>query len=372
MKKKFLAILLACAALFTAGCGSIGTNSSQWIDSSIKGNVTADTVVSLKDDFAAAANQALYASGESEGRTIVNISRMVTDRKRALLSDTSVTGKGIEEVRKYAALAEDHAGRQALGVTPLEPYLRSIESITSVEDLYAWIADPAANPLGVSPVAVTGPGRSQVAPSSYFVLLGNASFTLARQNGASDSYFSMNETDLEKMVMVEDKVTCVLEQMGYSEQDVARNLDMLRKNANLTAADFGDLADGFLTLTSSWKNINLTAVLFKSSDCTECHCVIVGNDAVKCNIVVEEIRHIVSGCHTVVICMDDLCFCQVDSCVLHSIQCTVCTQICVDKAFCTAEQYIGNICLAGFLKVVSKKFTLIFAREMLIRSNCRR
>ena len=40
MKKKFLAMLLACAALFTAGCGSIGTNSSQWIDSSIKGNVT--------------------------------------------------------------------------------------------------------------------------------------------------------------------------------------------------------------------------------------------------------------------------------------------------------------------------------------------
>ena len=225
MKKKFLAILLACAALFTAGCGSIGTNSSQWIDSSIKGNVTADTVVSLKDDFAAAANQALYASGESEGRTIVNISRMVTDRKRALLSDTSVTGKGIEEVRKYAALAEDHAGRQALGVTPLEPYLRSIESITSVEDLYAWIADPAANPLGVSPVAVTGPGRSQVAPSSYFVLLGNASFTLARQNGASDSYFSMNETDLEKMVMVEDKVTCVLEQMGYTKDRIQALLD---------------------------------------------------------------------------------------------------------------------------------------------------
>lgn len=50
-----------------------------------------------------------------------------------------------------------------------------------------------------------------------------------------------------------------LKQMGYSEQDVARNLDMLRKNANRTAADFGDLADGFLTLTSSWKNINLTA-----------------------------------------------------------------------------------------------------------------
>ena len=170
MKKKLLAMLLACAALFTAGCGSIGSDSPHWIDSSIKGNVTGDTVVSLKDDFAAAANQDLYASGESEGRTIVNISRTVTERKRALLTDASVTGKGIEEVRKFAALAEDHDGRQALGVTPLEPYLRSIENIASVEELYAWIADPAANPLGASPVEVAGPGRSQVAPSSYFVL----------------------------------------------------------------------------------------------------------------------------------------------------------------------------------------------------------
>lgn len=50
-----------------------------------------------------------------------------------------------------------------------------------------------------------------------------------------------------------------LKQMGYSEEEVARNLDMLRRNANKTAADFGDLADGFLTLTASWKDINLTA-----------------------------------------------------------------------------------------------------------------
>ena len=49
MKKKLLALLLACAALFTAGCGSLNADSPHWMDSSIKGNVTADTVVSLKD-----------------------------------------------------------------------------------------------------------------------------------------------------------------------------------------------------------------------------------------------------------------------------------------------------------------------------------
>ena len=50
-----------------------------------------------------------------------------------------------------------------------------------------------------------------------------------------------------------------LKQMGYSEQEVANKLEELRKNANKTAADFGDLADGFLSLTASWKDINLTA-----------------------------------------------------------------------------------------------------------------
>ncbi len=226
MKRKLLALLLACAVLVTTGCESLGMgSSSQWIDSSIKGNVTVDTAVSLKDDFAAAANQDYYASGESDGRTITNIARVVADRKRAMLTDASVTGKAIEEVRKYAALAEDHEGRKALGVTPLKPYIRFIENISSAEELYAWIADPDANPLGASPVEVQGSARSQVDPSSYFVAIGNTAFTLQRRDGTSDAYFNMGEADLEKMVMVEQKVSCVLGQMGYTEDQIREILD---------------------------------------------------------------------------------------------------------------------------------------------------
>lgn len=225
MKKKLLALLLACAVFITAGCGSLGADSPHWIDSSIKGTVTADTVVSPKDDFAAAVNQDTYVSGELSGRTINNIARSTTDRKRALLTDPSVQGKAIEEVRKFAALAEDHEGRQALGVTPLEPYIRSIEGISSVEELYPWIVSPDANPLGASPVEVAGSGRSQIDPSTYFVVINSTNYTLGRQAGSSDAYFSMEAADLEKMLMVEEKVNCVLGQMGYTEAQIKTILD---------------------------------------------------------------------------------------------------------------------------------------------------
>lgn len=50
-----------------------------------------------------------------------------------------------------------------------------------------------------------------------------------------------------------------LEQMGYSTDDVNKKITQLRKNANKTAATTGDLTEGFLALTASWKDINLTA-----------------------------------------------------------------------------------------------------------------
>lgn len=50
-----------------------------------------------------------------------------------------------------------------------------------------------------------------------------------------------------------------LSQMGYDTSTIDKHMQMLRKNANLTAASTGDLADGFLQLTASWKDIDLAA-----------------------------------------------------------------------------------------------------------------
>lgn len=50
-----------------------------------------------------------------------------------------------------------------------------------------------------------------------------------------------------------------LSQMGYETDTINKHMQMLRNNANLTAASTGDLADGFLQLTASWKDIDLAA-----------------------------------------------------------------------------------------------------------------
>lgn len=50
-----------------------------------------------------------------------------------------------------------------------------------------------------------------------------------------------------------------LTQMGYETGVVAEKINLLKNNAKATAASVEGLSDGFLTLTASWKDIDLTA-----------------------------------------------------------------------------------------------------------------
>ena len=183
-----------------------------WIDSDIKGYFDKDIELSLKDDFAATVNKDLYATGTFDGAALENIGRKVTEQKRELVNDESVTGKNIEEVRKFIGLAEDMDRRNSLGVEPLKPYIENIENINTVDELYSWITDVKANPLGVAPLDVAGASRSVVEPESYFVSLSKPTPVLQ----TDDAYYSLSETSLENMVQVEDKVTYILGTMGYS------------------------------------------------------------------------------------------------------------------------------------------------------------
>ncbi len=221
MKNKLLSVLIVLNIFVLSGCGSAksGQAASTWIDSDIKGNVTADTQVSVKDDFAAAANKDLYVSEELEDSNLGNIERVVTERKREIIEDASVTGKGIEEARKLISLAEDWDARNALGVEPLRPYIESIETISNVEELYQWITDTTKNPLRIAPIEIGYIDRSLVYPSVYFVMLQSGKLTLSNP----DSYFRVSDESAELMLATEEKVTYVLSRLGY-ETDQIQNL----------------------------------------------------------------------------------------------------------------------------------------------------
>ncbi len=223
MKKKFLSTVLALDLLILAGCGGADSDTpkTKWVDSDIEGTITADTEVSIKDDFMAAVNKDLYASGELKGSVISNVARKVTEKKRALVEDASVTGKNIEEVRKYIELIEGSETRNKLGVSPLEPYIQSIENIASVEELYAWLPDPEKNPLCSGIVDFYGQSRSELDPNSYYVTVSKDVFTL----GAADNYYKVGENNLEKIVVVEDTVKYILGRMGYDEKSIQDIID---------------------------------------------------------------------------------------------------------------------------------------------------
>ena len=223
MNKRFLSVLLAIVIVAVSGCGDTksGAATDNWIDSDIKGSITADTKVSIKDDFAAAANKDTYLSEELRGSAVEEIARTVLRRKRELIDDNSVSGDDFEKARSFVRLAENWDARNSLGISPLEPYLEDIESISNVEELYSFITDTERNPLGVAPVELSGLSRSKVDPSSYFVLLDKKSFTLGDQN----SYYDLNANALESMVATEERVTFILSKLNYDEAQIKKILN---------------------------------------------------------------------------------------------------------------------------------------------------
>ncbi len=223
MKKKLLSIVLALTLLSVSGCGgsTSGSASGKWVDSSIKGTLTAESQVSEKDDFIAAVNKDLYVSGQLNDSSLNNIARKVTERKRDIIENESISGKGMEEVRKYVRLAEDWDTRNALGLDPLVPYIKDIESISSTEELYKWIVDTKRNPLGTAPMDCTGMDRSEVDEDAYCISLGKSRLTLKSE----DNYFKLDSGNLESMVATEEKVTYVLTGMGYDKDSIKKILD---------------------------------------------------------------------------------------------------------------------------------------------------
>ena len=245
-----LAVTMALSTCVTVcGAGKSGSGSapgSKWIDSNLVDAISPDDTFREQDDFAAAANKEdILTEGKDLG--IQAVMNNVRKRKKTLLDDTSVQNEGLDELRKYAELAVNADYRNKQGVEPLRKYLENIEAVSDLDSLYAYICDPEKNPLGYGAVVVDKVMRSVVDPTNYITFLKNGRLSLKDQ---ANNYFMMSTEIIETKMSVDDKVSYVLDRLGYSQDDIKRILNenyamekiMAGNVTVLTQDDYRDLS----------------------------------------------------------------------------------------------------------------------------------
>ncbi|MBO6137968.1 MAG: M13 family metallopeptidase [Lachnospiraceae bacterium] len=231
MKKslnKFTAVLLLLMITFLSGCSELEDTVSgdepgdKWVDSDIIGSVTRESEIRIQDDYAAAANKDWILSAE-EGRetsAIDMIDEVILSNKRALLEDSSLNSKEALELKKYAELAEDWDARALAGTDPLKPYIGSIQSISTAEELCSWMTDPEANPLGEALITVNSAYRSEENPDAYAVYLFAPQLSLETASSGYNYYFAINTSGLRYKEYIEYSIEYMLSGLGYDQHEI--------------------------------------------------------------------------------------------------------------------------------------------------------
>ena len=226
-----LALILTACSAGSAG-GEAGSSakillSGAWVDSDLIGSVSADQEIRLQDDFAAAANKEWKLEvGDKYVDTFQNISDAVIEKMKNAATDESIEGEEAEVLRKYYALSSDWDLRNSQGVEPLRPYIEDIESISSVDDLYAFFMDLERNPMALSPVAldvITG-YHTEKFPDINLTMLETPHLSLVDDQGKE--YYSQLDAPLglELYEQVENRTVYMLGRMGYSEAEAKKML----------------------------------------------------------------------------------------------------------------------------------------------------
>ncbi|MBO4375331.1 MAG: M13 family metallopeptidase [Lachnospiraceae bacterium] len=229
MKLRRIAAFSLAGILLLTGCGSGGSSKGSkepgnglWVDSDVEGVVKAGENYRLQDDFTAAVNQEVIVSGEAKDKNIFRMADVVRERKREIIDEGTYDGEGAELLETYVELASDWDARNRDGVEPLRQYLGSIGDISTVEEYYDFLCDPAKNPAAASPLKIGQFWGSKVEPSVMCLRLRAMDFSL----GDKSAYFTLF-TNLEQKEIVDGEVGYILGRLGYGEKEIK---DILKRN----------------------------------------------------------------------------------------------------------------------------------------------
>lgn len=234
MKKKLKAVMCAVTLSMSLTACSMGEMlsslvgySNKWVDSDLIGSVPADKEFSVKDDFAAAINQSWKNEmGDTYRGTFQDVDDAVTANKKRIVTDESIEGEAAECLRTYYALASNWDDRNADKVEPIRPYIEDIESISSMDEMFDFIADPVRNPLFLGPITTNSNYvmHTEDYKDNYTLFFTMPDLTLGM--GGSNIYFSLDsKSAFETYIKVSDESKYILEQLGYSEAEAEKEFE---------------------------------------------------------------------------------------------------------------------------------------------------
>lgn len=239
---RILPLALVLSLLFTGCNGDILPSDSKWIDSNIEGAVDTSAEYRVQDDFAAAITKEVLLDESIPDTPFKAVHDLCLQRKRKLLEDTSVRNKGLDEVRKFAVLAEDLDHRKSQGIEPLKKYLEKIEAIGNIDDLYRWICSTEDNPLAIAPLSLKRVVHSPADPTAYITYLTFPDLTFSD----SETYYNLDDKSLDKMECTRDQIEFILKEAGYDASAAGRIVDANFRMEKIIASNQGNLTSSEL------------------------------------------------------------------------------------------------------------------------------
>lgn len=198
---------------------SAASAGTQWLNSDVSGNVTADMETDVKDDFHAAVNQEWMVGTELGARAEVSSfterGNEVMEEILALLQDESQTSHEAQLVQELYRDFTDMERRNELGMEPILPYVEEIQSIETLDDLTAFFTENKEQLAGV-PLSITilADWKDSTHNAIY---LDPPTFSLSD----ADEYKSMTNVGERTKAAVETMFQKLLVRVGYTEEEAA-------------------------------------------------------------------------------------------------------------------------------------------------------